>query len=61
LPNGIYYTQGRISLRFTRLTTAIPGVKLREGENQGEFFEKLTRVVLLLSNSDSPIVIWRKK
>lgn len=59
-PRGLSYTEGRISLRHTRLRREIPGVTLRERTNEGEYLVKLSRVVLLISNSDSPIVIWKK-
>lgn len=60
LPEGLSYTEGRKPLRFTRLEIPLPGINLRDRTNEGEFVVTLTRVVLLLSNSESPIIIWRK-
>ena len=60
LPEGLSYTQGRIPLRFTNITEAIPGVTLRERTNAGEYKVHLTRIVLLLSNSDSPVIVWKE-
>lgn len=59
LPEGLSYTEGRKPLRYTQLTTPLPGVDIRERTNEGEYRVKLSRVVLLLSNSSSPIVIWK--
>lgn len=59
LPEGLSYTQGRKPLRFTRLERPLPGINLRDRTNEGEYTVILTRVVLLISNSDSPIVIWK--
>jgi hypothetical protein len=57
---GLSYTEGRRSLDFTRLQRELINVKLRERFNEGNYVVKLFRVVLLINNAESPIIIWKE-